>query len=68
MKKKFAVALAKGESEMILGIFNTRDEADLFGRMNKVPHTAGLQYCFSAPFSKGKPVGKNIKIYNYYNV
>ena len=68
MKKKFAVALAKGESEMILGIFNTRDEADSYAHTNTVPHTAGLQYCFSAPFAKGKPIGKNIKIYSYYNV
>lgn len=68
MKKKFAVALAKGESEMILGIFNTKDEADRYGKTNTLPHTAGLQYCFSAPFFKGKPVGNNIKIYSYYNV
>lgn len=68
MKKKFAVALAKGESEMILGIFNTKDEADRYGRANTLPHTAGLQYCFCAPFIKGKPVGNNIKIYSYYNV
>jgi len=68
MKKKFAVALMKGEVEVILGIFNTKDEADRYGTQNPIPHSAGLQYCFAAPFAKGKPVGKNIKVYNYYNV
>ena len=68
MKKKFAVALMKGEIEVILGIFNTKAEADRYGMQNPVPHSAGLQYCFSAPFIKGRPVGSNIKVYNYYNV
>ena len=31
MKTKFAVALIKGENESILGIFNTKEEADRFG-------------------------------------
>ena len=65
--KKYAVALAKGENEMILGIFKTKDEADRYGKSNPVPHTAGLQYCFMASFSKGKPIGSK-KIYDYYNV
>lgn len=68
MKTKFAVALMKGEYEAILGIFNTKEEADSFGENTRIPREAGLEYCFSAPFRKGRPVGKNIKIYNYYNV
>ena len=67
MKTKFAVALMKGEHESILGIFNTREEADNFGYATRIPREAGLQYCFAAPFAKGKPVGRNIKIYDYYN-
>ena len=67
MKLKYAVALMKGENEAILGIFNSREEADHFGEVNKMPKEAGLHYCFAAPFSKGKPVGRNIKVYSYYN-
>ena len=68
MKKKFAVALMSGEDETILGVFNTKEEADFYGTHNRIPHTAGLQYCFSAPFCKGVPIGKEIKVYSYYNV
>ena len=68
MKKKYAVALMKGESEVILGIFNTKAEADRFGSQNPVPHAAGLQYCFSARFAKGRPVVKRITVYDYYNI
>ena len=68
MKTKFAVALMKGGNESILGIFNTKEEADKFGLGTKIPREAGLHYCFSSPFQKGKPVGNKIKIYDYYNV
>ena len=68
MKTKFAVALMSGEKETILGIFNTKDEADNFGYTNKLPHSDGLQYCFSSKFCKGVPFGNSIRIYNYYNV
>ena len=68
MKKKYAVALMKGDVEVILGIFNTKAEADRFGTQNPVPHAAGLQYCFSSRFAKGRPVGRNITVYDYYNV
>lgn len=67
MRIKYAVALTKGENESILGVFNTLREADVFGNGTKIPKEAGLHYCFAAPFAKGKPVGKNIKIYSYYN-
>ncbi len=68
MKTKYAVALMSGREERILGIFNTKDEADNYGYGNIIPHSAGLQYCFASKFSKGVPVGNSIKIYSYYNV
>ena len=68
MKMKYAVAVMNGEEETILGIFKTKEEADNYGNHNRLPHTLGLQYCFASAFSKGVPVGNNIKIYNYYNV
>ena len=68
MKTKYAVAIMSGEDETILGIFNTKSEADDFGYANKIPHSAGLQYCFASKFSGGIPVGNSIRIYNYYNV
>ena len=68
MKIKFAVALLKGENETILGIFDTKKEADDFGKANKIPHEAGLHYCFSSPYSRGKLTQKNITVYSYYNI
>lgn len=65
--KKYAVALMKGENEMIMGLFKTKNEADMYGKNNPIPHSAGLLYCYLAYFKKGRPVG-NIKIYDYYNV
>ena len=67
MKLKYVVALMKGENEAILGIFNSIEEADKFGFGTRIPREAGLHYCFAAPFSKGKPVGRNIRVYTYYN-
>ena len=67
MKLKYAVALMKEGNETILGIFATKAEADEFGKSSRIPIEAGLHYCFAAPFSGGKPVGKSIKIYDYYN-
>ena len=66
MKLKYAVALLKGGEEKILAIFNTKDEADKYGKSNKLPYEAGLQYCFSALFKGEIPKG-NMKIYDYYN-
>jgi hypothetical protein len=68
MKIKYAVAIMTGEDETILGIFNTKAEADKYGYENKLPHSAGLQYCFASKFCGGVPIGNSIKIYNYYNV
>ena len=68
MKVKYAVAIMSGEEETILGIFNTKREADNYGYNNVMPHSKGLQYCFSSKFSGKTPIGNSIKIYNYYNV
>ncbi len=66
MKTKYAVALLKGGEEKILGIFNTKDEADDYGKNNTLPSEAGLQYCFSASFQGSVPKG-TLRIYDYYN-
>lgn len=66
MKLKYAVALLKGGEEKILGIFNTKAEADNFGVNNTLPSEAGLQYCFSALFMGDTPKD-NFKVYDYYN-
>ena len=68
MDIKYAVALMKEGCETILGIFKTKGEADEFGRSNRIPSEAGLQYCFAAPFSGNRQIGNNIKVYDYYNV
>ena len=66
MKTKYAVALLKGGEEKILGIFNTKREADDYGTSNILPSEAGIQYCFSASFKGDIPKG-NFKVYDYYN-
>lgn len=66
MKLKYAVALLKSGEEKILGIFNTKAEADNFGENNTLPTEAGLQYCFSALFNGDTPKA-NFKVYDYYN-
>jgi hypothetical protein len=68
MEYKFAVALLKGDDETIMGIFDTKEEADAFGKGNVVSHEKGLQYCFSAMFMSGEPQGNSMRIYDYYNV
>ena len=68
MEFKYAVALLKGDDEKILGIFDTKEEADAFGTKHKISHEEGLQYCFSSMFLAGIPQGNNVRIYDYYNV
>lgn len=67
MKTKYIVALMKGDSEKIMGIFESLAEADEFGGACRMPHEMGLQYCFSSPVYRGKPVGDSISIHSYYN-
>lgn len=67
MEYKYAVALINGEEEKILGIFDTKEDADEFGMANVLPKDRGLQYCFASLFTKtGKPRG-DMRIFNYYN-
>ncbi len=67
MDYKYAVALISGADERIMGIFDTKEDADEFGRRNVVPKEMGLQYCFSSLFTRnGKPRG-DVRIYDYYN-
>ena len=67
MEYKFAVAVINGFEEKIMGIFDTKEDADAFGEANRLPKERGLQYCFSSLFTKsGKPRG-DMRIYNYYN-
>ena len=68
MNVKYAVAVMNGEEETILGVFDTKEEADNYGTHNRVPHSAGLQYCFASKFRGGVPIGNSVSIYNYYNV
>ena len=67
MEYKYAVALISGAEEIIMGIFDTKEDADIYGKSHKVPSERGLHYCFSSLFTKnGKPRG-DMRIYNYYN-
>ena len=68
MEYKYAVALLKGDDETIMGIFDTKEEADAFGKRHTVSHDEGLQYCFASMFLAGEPHGNNMRIYDYYNV
>ncbi len=68
MEYKYAVAILKGDYERIMGVFDTKEEADIFGITNRVPHEMGLQYCFAGDFLAGVPQGNSMKIYSYYNV
>ena len=68
MALKYAVAIIKGDNEKILGLFDTKEEADEFGMSNKLPREEGLQYCYSTLFSRGGiPKGNQIRVYTYYN-
>ena len=68
MEFKDAVALLKGDDETIMGIFDTKEEADAFGRGNEVSHEDGLLYCFASMFRADIPQGNAFRIYDYYNV
>ena len=67
MELKYAVAILKGDIEKILGLFDTKEEADRFGTENPISHDEGLQYCLSTFFKGSVPAGDSIKIYSYYN-
>ncbi len=67
MEYKFAVAIINKGEERILGIFDTKEDADEYGRAHIIPRERGLQYCYSSLFTRtGKQRG-DIKMYDYYN-
>ena len=67
MSYKYAVAIMKNGNERILGVFETRAEADEYGYNNTLPQEEGLQYCFASSFIGNNPCGDNISIYSTYN-
>ncbi len=67
MSYKYAVALMKNGKERILGVFETRAEADEYGYSNPIPQEEGLQYCFASSFLGNTPCGSDISIYSTYN-
>ena len=68
MEYKYAVAIMKGDEERIMAIFDTKEEADMFGMANRIPHEQGLQFCYATDFLAGVPQGNRMSIYGYYNV
>ena len=64
---KYAVAVFSGDEEKIMAIFNTKAEADAFGRSNLVPYDCGIQLCYSSMFLGDRPTGNSMSIYGYYN-
>ena len=67
MSYKYAVAIIKNGCEKILGVFETKEEADDFGMSNQLPEDAGLQYCFAGNFVGNTLCGNSISVYNTYN-
>ena len=56
MEYKYAVALLRHGEEQIMGIFDTKEDADEFSAQNAVPYEVGLQFCFSSLFTRtGQP-------------
>lgn len=64
---KYAVAVFSRDEEKIMAVFNTKAEADAYGRSNPVPGECGIQLCYSSLFLGDSPVGNSLSIYNYYN-
>ena len=56
------------DEEKILGVFDTKAEADEFGLKHKVSFEEGLEYCFSSLFFMGVPQGDTMRIHDYYNI
>ena len=68
MEYKYAVALLMHGEERIMGIFDTKEDADEFGNKNKVPHEHGLQFCFSSLFTRTGQHRGDMRIHDYYNI
>ena len=67
MEYKFAVALLTEGEERILGLFDTKEDADEYGRQHRVPRERGLQYCYSSLFTRTGQQRGDMKMYDYYN-
>ena len=68
MATKYVVALAKGDDKKILGTFDTKPEADDFGKSQRIPCCDGMVYCYAATFDdEGKQCGASEKFYGVYN-
>ena len=67
MEYKFAVALLTEGEERILGLFDTKEDADEYGRQHRVPRERGLQYCYSSLFTRTGQQRGDIKVNDYYN-
>lgn len=58
MITKYVVALAKEDDKKILGTFDTKLEADGFGKSQRIPRCDGIVYCYAATFDdEGKQRG-----------
>lgn len=64
---RYAVTLFRGDEERILAVFDTKAEADQYGRSNLVPTECGIQACCSGMFIGNIPYGNSMNIYHYYN-
>ncbi len=67
MEYKFAVAVITRGEEQILGLFDTKEDADAYGNTHKVPRERGLQYCYSSLFTRTGIQRGDIQMYDYYN-
>ena len=65
---KFAVMLTKGNDEPILGLFDTKEEADKFGKAQIIPRANGLVECsYIEVDENGNRVNSREKFYGIYN-
>lgn len=65
---KFAVMLTKGNDETILELFDTKEEADKFGKAQIVPRANGLVGCSCIEVDEnGNRVNSYQKFYGIYN-
>ena len=68
MKTKYVVALIKDNNKEILGVFETKEEADSFGKTQKIPRSDGMVYSYAAAFDEeGNQCGTSEKFYGVYN-
>lgn len=67
MEYKFAVALLTAGEEKILGLFDSKEDADEYGRQHKIPRERGLQYCYSSLFTRNGQQRGDMRAYDYYD-